>query len=144
MDTSDQAIIKTSASVSTQATVTESEVSVEQPEAQKSRGQVDDNSKSDDDDDNDTADKLTESTIRAPIVPPPEATAFLSLASSDIESEDEVDHDPTVHFLRDGPKEEDLSSLSFSRRRVIDGLQQYFRGLRNSGMSTKIQLISRA
>ena len=139
-DTLDKGLI-TSASVSTQATVTESEASTEK----KEEDQSDDTSSNSDDD---SADKLTENAMRARYARvPTEANVARALPASNSESEaedDESEEDTAVHFITGNEQKMEISASAFSRRKVVDGLQRFFRGLRNSGISNKIQLISRA
>jgi hypothetical protein len=90
--------------------------------------------------DDDTADKLTEGnslTVRLDDTPSAGvADRILPTASSDSDSDG-----MEVHISHE---ELTPASSDFSKRKVLDGLQRYFRGLRNSGMSNTIQLISRA
>ena len=133
-------------SVSTQATVTESDASEVDAVEAKSRASEDNNDSSDD-----TADKLTEGRLRGTSMAAfhardecSEEPHIFSIASSGSDSDDEEEEtdedDMAVHFFHRATSE----ASDFSRRKVIDGLQRYFKGLRNSGMTRNIQLISRA
>eukprot|EP00977_Amphora_coffeiformis_P012005 scaffold2954_cov171-Amphora_coffeaeformis.AAC.7 len=64
--------------------------------------------------------------------------------------ENDSSDDDTVDKLTESRKasvsraSSQAEAADFSRRKVIDGLQRFFRGLRNSGLTKNIQLISRA
>ena len=137
------------ASVSTQATVAESESSIEGDTKKCDKGEENDSS------DDDTADKLTESreasvsraSSQADLT---EVTRGPSVASSNPSDGSEVendDDDMSVFFynkVAPVANNNNTEAADFSRRKVIDGLQRFFRGLRNSGLTKSIQLISRA
>jgi hypothetical protein len=120
--------------VDTAITVTESEVSTLANDGEDSPLEEDVLS------DDDTADKLTEGNsliVRLDDTPSTDvADRILPTASSDSDSDG-----MEVHISHE---ELTPASADFSKRKVLDGLQRYFRGLRNSGMSNTIQLISRA
>lgn len=133
------------ASVTTQATVAESESSVEEEAEKTKRGHGDSS-------DDDTADKLTESRTTSVSQSSSSQKGFAddtlcaSAASnqsnrSDSENNDE---DVAVNFFHKVAVNNNTEASDFSRRKVVDGLQRFFRGLRNSGLTRSIQLISRA
>ena len=59
---------------------------------------------------------------------------------------DSEEEDVAVHFFHNPAADDDnnTDASDFSRRKVVDALQRFFRGLRNSGITKRLQLISRA
>jgi hypothetical protein len=125
--------------VATATTVTESEVSTVAKDDEDSPLEEDVNLS-----DDDTADKLTEGnslTVRFDDkhgTPPEDVKANILPATAWSDSESDG---MEVHLFH---QELTTEASDFSRRKVVDGLERYFRGLRKSGMPTSIQLISRA
>lgn len=142
------------ASVSTQATAVESESTSTEDDGdavivveQSKLVDVDDDDVFADASDDDTADKLSEP-IKAPVpeaaAPPPEAQQNRDNSMTNEAEASRSGGEMAVHFFHRKMPNIQTDSSDFSRRKVVDALQRFFRGLRNSGLSRSIQLISKA